>query len=512
MLDLPPPGSPQEIARFKELSALLEQRFEAFRADAKQPYTAVVVPSQSVDPVELAKIKGVQHYEERSLFNLMLLRMPRLRVIYVTSKPLNPLVVDYFLHQLRAVPSEHAQRRLTLLDCDDASPRPLTQKILERPRLIQRLRDSIEDPAKAHMVVFNSTALERTLSVQLGIPLHACDPDLAHLGGKTGAREVFHRAGILVSPGREGLRDAEDLAQGIADLSAEAPDLRRVVVKLNESFSGEGNAILDLTPLRPRPGAAIPVNVVREALPGLAFEAEGLGWEGYRAQFDDMGGICEGWLEGEKASPSVQMRVNPAREVQVISTHDQVLGGRSGQVFMGATFPAAPEVRLDLQRLGRRVGDELVKEGVIGRFGVDFVTVKQPDGPPKIYALEINLRQGGTTHPFNTLKFITDGRFDEESGQFFTAQGHPRCYFATDYLAAPEFRGILPFDLLDRLVVEGIHFRANDTGVVFHLLGCLSEFGKLGCTAIAETIPEALQLHQETVRLLHQLGGRAQTP
>jgi hypothetical protein len=503
----PAPGSPAEVARFRELVGALEARFEVFRADPKQPYTAVVVPSQSVDPVELAKIAGVAHYEERSLFNLMLLRRPRLRVVFVTSKRVNPLVVDYFLHQIRSVPSSHARRRLTLLDADDASPRPLTQKVLERPLLLQRIRDAIGDPERAHLVVFNSTPLERTLSVQLGIPLNACDPDLTHLGGKSGSRRVFRQAGVALPPGREDLRDADDLAEAVADLSAEDLGMRRVVVKLNESFSGEGNAILDLERLRPSPGAAAPADRVREALPGLAFEAAGLSWEGYQAQFVEMGGICEAWIEGEKTSPSVQMRVNPAREVQVVSTHDQVLGGPSGQVFQGATFPASADVRLELQRLGRRVGEVLAGEGVIGRFGVDFVAVARPDGPPTLQALEINLRQGGTTHPLNTLKFLTDGRFDEATGRFFTAQGQERCYFATDCLASPAYRGILPFDLLDRLVVEGIHFRADETGVVFHLLGCLSEFGKLGCTAIAPTIPAAQRLYQDTLRLLDELGG-----
>ncbi|MEZ6186905.1 MAG: peptide ligase PGM1-related protein [Planctomycetota bacterium] len=510
MPDLPEPGTPAEIARFKELAAQLEPRFEIFRSDPKLPYTAVVIPSQSVDPVELAKIAGVAHYEERSLFNLMLLKKPRLRVVYVTSKPLNPLVIDYYLNQMRGVPSLHARRRLTLLDCDDASPRPLTRKILERPRLVQRIRESIGDLSRAHMVVFNATPLERTLSVQLGIPLHACDPDLIHLGSKTGSRRVFHEAGVEIPPGREGLRDVQDLCQGVSELTVEVPELRRAVVKLNDGFSGEGNAVLDLEPLRAGPGQAVSPEAVAAALPNLNFETKGQTWDHYRGQFDAMGGICEAWLEGEKTSPSVQMRVNPAHEVQVISTHDQVLGGRSGQVFMGATFPAAPNVRLELQRLGRQIGDRLVAAGVIGRFGVDFVTVAQPSGPPKVYALEINLRQGGTTHPFNTLKFMTGGRFDEATGQFYTAQGHPRCYYATDYLASPAYRGILPFDLIDRLVVEGIHFRADDTGVVFHLLGCLSEFGKLGCTAIAETLPEAHRLHKETTRLLDQLstGGR----
>lgn len=216
------------------------------------------------------------------------------------------------------------------------------------------------------------------------------------------------------------------------------------------------------------------------------------------------------WAEGKgKSSPSVQLRVNPLREVHVLSTHDQVLGGRSGQVFMGATFPADEAVRGRMAALGLRVGQTLAERGVIGRFAVDFLAVPDPaGGEPALHALEINLRQGGTTHPFNTLKFITDGRYDAATGVFSTTQGQPRCYFATDAISAPEYRGILPFDLLDRLVVERIHFRSDETGVVFHLLGCLSEYGKLGCTSIAPTVEAARALHAETLRLLDAMSGR----
>lgn len=502
----PAPGSPKEIARFRLLQEQLRDRYLAFCADTTQPYTAVIIPSQSVDPVELAKIEGVAHYEERSLFNLMLLRHPRLRIIYVTSKRLDPLIVDYFLHQMRGVPSAHARRRLVLLDCDDASARPLTQKVLERPRLVQRIRDAIDDPVRAHMGVFNTTPLERTLAVQLNIPINASDPDLTWLGSKTGARRVFREAEVPLPAGREGLRDTGDLVDGILDTVEDVPDSRRLVVKLNDSFSGEGNAVLDLAGLNDVSGREARQRWVREALPRLRFEAKGQTWGAYETQFSAMGGICEQWLEGaRKTSPSVQLRVNPIREVQVVSTHDQVLGGPSGQVFLGATFPAEPAVRDHLRDLGRRVGHILAREGVVGRSAVDFVaTFPEGGGEPTLHALEINLRQGGTTHPYNTLKFLTDGNYNEETGEFFTAQGQPRAYFTTDTLSSPNYRGVLPFDLLNLLVVKGIHFRSDETGVVFHLLGCLSRYGKLGCLSIAPTVDEARRLHREMVALLDE--------
>jgi PGM1 C-terminal domain/ATP-grasp domain len=504
----PAPGSPAEVARFHELQARLRGRFEVFRGDRTLPYTAVVVPSQSVDPTELAKIEGVAHYEERSLFNLMLLRHPRQRVVFVTSKRLDPLVVDYFLHQMRGVPSAHARRRLTLLDCDDASPRPLTQKVLERPRLLDRIREAIEDEGRAHMIVFNATHWERTLSVQLGIPLYGCDPDLADFGTKSGARRAFVAAGLRVPPGRGDLRDEGDLVEAAAEVWADEPDARRLVVKLNDSFSGEGNAVLSL-PVLEEPTAAARQRAVQAALPALSFVAPELSWESYREQFDGMGGVVEVWLEGErKTSPSVQLRVNPAREVMVVSTHDQVLGGPSGQVFEGATFPAEERVRGELQSAGRRVGQTLAEAGVMGRFGVDFVARDGAGGGLDLFAIEINLRQGGTTHPFNTLKFLTDGRYDEASGQFFTAQGQPRSYFATDVLKAAEYRGLLPFDLLDLLVLRGIQFHADETGIVFHLLGCLSQYGKLGCTAIAHSVADARALYATMVQALDEVCGR----
>lgn len=510
----PPPGSEAELEEFGELQVALGERFERFRGDSKQEYTAVVVPSQSFDPKELAKIDGVAHYEERLLYHLMLLRYPRQRVVYVTSKPVDPLVVEYFLHQMRGVPPSHARARLTLLHCDDASPRPLSLKILERPRLLERIAAAIPDTRMAHMSVFNSTALERTLSVQLRIPLNACDPQLVSLGSKSGARGIFRELGLDVLAGRERIRDVTDLAEAVADTWEECPTARRIVCKLDDSFSGEGNGVLDLGPLADvAPGRASVHErrvAVAAALPGLRLEAAGLTWEAYAAQFDAMGGICEVWAQGENlTSPSAQLRINPLHEVQPISTHDQVLGGPSGQIFQGATFPAREEYRIAIQDAGVQVAQALADRGVIGRLGVDFVVAPAADGrAARIHPLEINLRGGGTTHPFNTLKFLTDGFYEEDTGTFRTAQGRERCYYATDTLADPRYRGLLPHDLMNEMVLEGLHFRSNEIGVMYHLLGCLSEFGKLGCTAIGRNPYEAQRLYQEAVRLLDRLSER----
>ena len=53
----------------------------------------------------------------------------------------------------------------------------------------------------------------------------------------------------------------------------------------------------------------------------------------------------------------------------------------------------------------------LAGEGALGRFGIDFVSVRRGDRWESV-AIEINLRKGGTTHPFLMLQFLTGGAYD----------------------------------------------------------------------------------------------------
>ncbi len=91
-----------------------------------------------------------------------------------------------------------------------------------------------------------------------------------------------------------------------------------------------------------------------------------------------MGGIVECWVEGEEVrSPSVQCRINPMGEATVVSTHDQVLGGPSGQIFLGSTFPADEAYSRDIKVAGERVGEVLKEKGALGRFAIDFISVRR---------------------------------------------------------------------------------------------------------------------------------------
>ena len=174
-------GDRDEMKAFRELQAHLAPRWALADGDGPEPRDIVVVPSLSFDGIDSVAIDGVIHYEERMLFTLNLLRHPQTRLVYVSSAPIHPAAIDYMLSLIRGIPTEQLRQRLTVLELYDSSLLPLSKKILERPRVIERIRNSIR-PEYGLMTCFTVSELERTLAVALGVPLYGVNPDLAWLG------------------------------------------------------------------------------------------------------------------------------------------------------------------------------------------------------------------------------------------------------------------------------------------------------------------------------------------
>ncbi len=508
----PPMSAP---STFQQLQANLRDRWRSTDEFDTQERHILVVPSLSLDQEELQKIEGVTHYEERLLFSLIRLRNPNTRLVYVTSQPLHPSIVDYYLELLPGIPSSHARERLTLFAAYDGSRKPLSQKLLERPRLLERLRKAL-DPQRAYMTCYNSTPWERDLSLALGLPLLALDPDLLHWGTKSGSREIFKRCGIPHPLGSELVFDPADLANAVATVWEQDPSLGRMVIKLNEGFSGEGNALLDLRRLAAvAPGTAghgDRVRAIAAAFSTLSFQCQTETWPHFATKISVLGAIAEAFIEGDrKASPSVQGQITPLGAVEILSTHDQELGGPDGQIFLGCSFPARPDYRLEIQAMGQRIGEELARQGALERYGVDFIAVAKgdPEAPEwDLQAIEINLRKGGTTHPLMAMKMLTEGHFHPTDGLFYTKQEQIRYYRASDNLQKPHYRGLLPSDLMDIIVTRRLHFNSiSGVGAAFHLMGSLSEYGKVGLTCIGTSPDHAREIYDQVVTALDESTG-----
>jgi hypothetical protein len=499
-----------QIDQFEALQAKLVPLWKSIRSMNQDPQTIVIVPSMNVD-AGLSSVRQ-QALEERFLFLLLLLRQPRARVIYVTSQQIHPDVLDYYLDLLPGVFAGHARKRLFAISPLDGSAQPLTQKLLDRPRLLQHIRSLIPDPNRAHLVPYNTTEQERELAIALGIPMYGADPKTFHLGTKSGARKVFGEEGVSYPLGIEDLHSAEDLVNAILAMRKQKPTIRKVVAKLNEGVSGLGNANIDLS-AAPAPGDPAEKDGVMQCVKAMKFESPKMTWDRYAKKLTETGGIVEELITGRDfRSPSAQLRVTPLGEVEALSTHDQMLGGPSGQAYLGCKFPASPEYGPAIMREALKVGRRLAKEGVIGRFALDFVAVMNDQDQWEVYAIEINLRKGGTTHPFLTLQFLTDGAYNPETGVFTTPRGEPKSFVASDHVHSPAYRSFTHTDLFDIAARHGLHFdQSRQKGIVFHMVNGVGEQGALGLTAVGNTRQEAEALYNKTVEVLDAEAKEAMT-
>jgi hypothetical protein len=166
-------------------------------------------------------------------------------------------------------------------------------------------------------------------------------------------------------------------------------------------------------------------------------------------------------------------------------------------------LPASEPYRRAIQESARAIGRVLARQGVVSRFGVDFFAGQTPGGTWETFALEINLRIGGTTHPFLALQFLTGGQLDAESGTFTSPAGRPKFYRSTDNLQSPSYRGLCPDDLIDLMTVNRLHYsHGTESGALFHMIGALSQYGKVGLTAIGSSPEEADAIYANAISVL----------
>jgi hypothetical protein len=494
---------------FDDLQQSMPGVWDSIRRDLADE-SVVVVPSISLEHTTAGSGTLMQAMEERALFLLLLLRQPRLRMIYVTSMPVQESIVEYYLGLLSGVIPSHARARLTMVPIGDASPTSLSAKLLARPRMLREIRSLIPNPEHSHLIPYNTTPLERDVALSLGIPMYGADPRLAELGSKTGCRRMFEELGVPCPVGAEDLHGVDEIVAGIQGMRTRRATLTEAIVKLNEGVSGAGNAVVDLRDL-PAPGSHAEPEEIRARVLAMELEADDLTVDVYLAAFAAHGGIVEERISGSAlTSPSVQMRALPDGQVELLSTHDQLLGGASGQRYLGCVFPADVEYAAAIAEPAMVVGRHLARLGVIGRFAVDFVVVRDESGAWTPYAIELNLRKGGTTHPFLTLQFLTDGSYEGSRGLYLTPSGDRKHLVATDHLEDDRLRVLTTDDLFDIVATHRLHFdQSRQTGVVFHMISCLTEVGRLGLTAVGDTPQQAWELYQEAQSVLLREADRA---
>ena len=458
------------------------------------PHVAVLLPSFSIGETTFLHYADQAPYlEHRYLTSVPLLeRIPGARMIFLCTSAPSHEALAYHLSLISPAARDSARSRLAVLPVDDLSARPLAEKLLARPALLDQVRDLISgDPA--WIEPWNVTGAEMAVARRLGIPVHGAAPELWPLGFKSSGRRLFREAGVRMPSGREDLRSIDEIVAAIEDLRADRPGLAGVVIKHDDAGSGDGNAVIRFDD---------GLRSIRERVEELP------AW--YLADLA-AGTVVEELVTGvEFTSPSAQIDIGPDQQVQVRATHEQRLGGPVDQTFLGCELPARPEYAAELARHARAVGVALAKAGVLGRVAVDFAACRDAEGRWHVFALEINLRKGGTSHPYAALRNLVPGRYDEDAARWTAEDGSMRHYVATDSVVEPGCVGTPALALIEHLDRRDLCFDARTgTGVVLHMLSGFPTTGRVGVIAVAHTVAEARALQDAVGRALTDLADES---
>ncbi|MFP5335681.1 MAG: peptide ligase PGM1-related protein [Actinomycetes bacterium] len=477
---------------FPELQARLGVACAANKPGSGVPHVLVALPSFSVGESLLShyadRIPALEH--RYLVAQLMLYRITDCEMVFVCTQAPDDAVLEYYLGLVPPDQRDSVRSRFRVLVVPDPSHRPVAAKLLDRPDLLDDLAASFAG-RPAFIEPWNVTADEVDVAVALGVPVNGTAPALWPLGFKSAGRRLMRSAGVPVPHGVEDVRTVHEVAAAARAVAAARPGTTGVVVKLDDSGAGDGNLVVELdagsdTSLEQRLASTPPW--YREAL--LA------------------GGVVEQLVTGATFStPSVQADISPDGGVSVLATHEQVVGGPSGQVYLGCSFPAGAPYAAELARHGAAVGRLLAECGARGRYSVDFAATSDEQARWQVYGLEVNLRKGGTTHPYAVLRNLAPGRYDPDAGTWVAQDGRPRCYCASDNLVDPAWRGLPASRVIHAVRAAGLEFdRASGTGVVLHMLAGLAVDGRFGLTAVGRTVAEASSMMTATRAVVDDLA------
>jgi hypothetical protein len=480
------------VETFDELQRRLRPAWDANRPGSTEPHVVIALPSYSVGESLLS------HYAERIpalehrylLAQMMLGRIEACELVFLCSRAPEAEVLDYYLSLFPAEKRASVRDRLRVVEIPDESARSIAAKVLDRVEVLEELRASLAG-RPAFVEPWNVTPYEVEVALRLGTPINGTSPELWSLGHKSAGRRMFRELGVPLPFGVEDVRSLDDVLAAVDAVRSARPDAPGVVVKLDDSGAGDGNVVV---------GFDADVEAAVRELP-----------EWYVSDLQN-GGVVEELVAGCRfSSPSVQVDIRPDGDVNVLSTHEQVFDDDSGQVYTGCRFPAEPAYAPELAAHGLAVGRHLAAQGALGRFSVDFAAMCDEAGTWRVFALEVNLRKGGTTHPYATLRHLVPGRYDPEAGRWVAEDGSARAYVATDNLVDPAWVGLPPGAVIDAVRRAGLHFDAGaGTGVVLYMLSGLAVDGRFGAVAIGRTPEHAAELFEATrsaAQCAHQKVG-----
>ncbi|MCB0365613.1 MAG: hypothetical protein H6624_04270 [Bdellovibrionaceae bacterium] len=488
------------------------RQWEQRRQDGK-PVILVSVPSINLPKAEIAGIKGIEFYEHRGLWNILRARDPNVHVIFISSQRVPDFVVDHLLEGLPPAEAKSMRKRIHLRSLNDTGSDYLSDKVRNSPETLHMIRTTArqilgEDINSANTVLngFISESSLGRLASELGISVTNIHPSLGYLNSKAGNREAAAEAHIPFAVGFNSVRSTDAAVKTVDILFMENQGVGSAWVKTNYGTSGEGIIKVPFEDLAITPST--PKKTRHRRIREFLEEAEqnGKTWKEVSARLATDGGVNELGVPHKRA-PSVQLNIGGDGKIDLLSTHMQIL---QGTTYKGARQPAYDDpvlVKL-LTDYALSYANTLARHGVVGRVALDFFEVSNALGKSDFVFGEANIREGGTTHPRETVAILNDAYYDHQRGGLVSrATGKKLYYVMTDNFVRSEFVAkeleLLWWYFTKQPGYQDLVFDpAKNSGVKFHMLSAIPQHGKMGLVAFGRNPAEAQHLLEKAERLM----------
>lgn len=499
LVELKPLTNIQVDKQKRELSKVLYQQDQGVET------TIVVMSSISIDPEDSENILGIAYYEMRALWEIFKALKPNINVIYLSSLPISNESIEHLL-EIANVSWEQIKSRVNFINLHNSDPhKSLSDKLINCEKVIMQVKEMIKNK-NCYLIPFNTTDKEEYICKKLGLAMWGLHPKLTYLATKSGNKKVFKQAGVNFCEGICDIKSVKTLERKLKQLSSDYPMQYKFMLKLNNGVSGEGNALIELPKCYNEYNQLTPLeqkSLILKSIKSMHFFAPKMNFKKFEERLVH-GSILELFIEGENMiSPSCQGIIHPNGEVIILSTHEQVMN-QSGQTFLGSKFPANNVYRQKLTKETKKIGKVLAEKGVIGPFGVDFLLVDNEERV-NLYAIEINIRAGGTTHPYFLTKKITKATYDEDKAILKTKDGREIYYQSNDNVISDKLKSRSSKQFLNYMHERKLIYSDIDkNGVAFHLLDAIYPFGKVGFTAISTSRQGVQDLFKKTMSAIQE--------
>lgn len=520
--------SPQAQWRLRGSAAALS-RWEQ-RRQSGRPVLVISVNSFNLDKKEVATIDNYLHYEQRALWNILRARDRAVRVLYVSSDPVPSAAIDHLLSTLPAAEAKAVRSRLEFLALGDRRRIYLTDKLLENPAWLNRLRAQGEallgEPMTSEnslLFPYNVTPEVVALAERMGVGFVGLSPVLTNLNTKSLNHEVFSLTSVPQPETVAHVTSERSIAERVLDFFERNQLLQRVFTKTNKGTSGQG--IFDvsreeLIALGYRESLSKPEKI-RLILKALRQKRQnGETWDEVLPRTQADGAVVQEGIPHTRG-PSAQLFIHGDGRAQLLSTHQQRIVDKA---YVGSSYPAYPQdlvLQRKLESYAHQVAQVFARLGVRGRLAFDFFEVEKtlPQGGVlrDLVIGEANIREGGTTHAWETLQRLLDATHDPQTGAMRSGiTGEPVFYVMTDGFKAPWLKGMSSeqvFSLLkDSPLWAQLSFRrSTGKGVLLHMTEAIGEFGSVGYVAAATTPERAQALFDQMEFLLRSLKSSTET-